>query len=547
MLSAKPCLHRLHLFLVRDLHSSSLHSPWLFIVDILPFLETISQIRKLREIHACMIVSGLVNDPFAASQLISSPALSDISYAFSMFRRIPEPNLFIWNTMIRKCHDPDDHFAIPSPLLLYKEMLQVGTRPNDHTFVYLLKSLTTQQQIREGEEVHTFVVKFGSAGSQFVSSVLVGFYVACGFLESGHRVFDEMLHHGLVLWTAIIRGYLCANRPKDAVRLFLDMQKEGLVPDAVALAVVISACGQMGVLDTAKGLHGFVIKSGVKFDPYINSGLLCMYGDCGHLDLALAAFSCAKVGALDMGIWVHAYAEKNFMNTDGSLDPALIDLYAKCGRVERAIQVFERVPREDLFSWTSIICGLAMHGHAKDALDFFSRMMEEGIQPDDVTLVGVLTACSHSGLREHGYQYFHSMEKVYNIIPKIEHYGCMVDLLGRLGHLREAYDLIMRMPMKPNSVIWGSLLSSCKVHKNVKFGEVAAERMLELEPDDLWVRIMLSNIYAEACLWDQVMKLRKEMKEKGMTKMPGCSTIEVDVVVHEFLVGDGVHDKNCCM
>ncbi|XP_068638837.1 pentatricopeptide repeat-containing protein At1g08070, chloroplastic-like [Aristolochia californica] len=627
MLNVKLCMQQLPFYLVRNFHVSRPHYSRLLFVDVLAFLETITHIRKLREIHACMIVSGFVNDPFAASQLLSSPGLSDFSYAFSIFRRIPEPNLFVWNTMIRKYRDPDDHFIIPRPFLLYKEMLQFGTRPNGHTFVYLMKSLTTRQELREGEEVHSCVVKFGFGGSQFVSSVLVGFYVACGILESGHKVFDEMLQRGLVLWTAIIHAYMCSNRPKEALELFGEMRKEGLMPDSVALAVAISACGQMSNLDTAKEMHGFVIKSGVKRDPFINSGLLCMYGDCGHLDLALAAFSdmpfaktvvvwnamihqsakhndlehaiqlfrkmpmkdvvswntiigsfsrtgrfkealslfhemetscvkpstltlscvlsaCANVGALDTGIWVHAYAEKNLMNRDGSLDPALIDMYAKCGCVERALQVFEKVPREDLFSWTSIICGLAMHGHAKDALDLFFRMIEEGVQPDDVTLVAVLTACSHAGLQEQGYQHFQAMEKVYNILPKIEHYGCMVDLLGRMGHLREAYDLIMKMPMKPNAVIWGSLLSSCRVHKDVELGEVAAERMLELDPDDLWVRIMLSNIYAEACLWNQVTRLRKELKEKGMTKVPGCSMIEVDGVVHEFLVGDCSHQQD---
>lgn len=185
-----------------------------------------------------------------------------------------------------------------------------------------------------------------------------------------------------------------------------------------------------------------------------------------------------------------------------------------------------------------------MHGLAKDALCFFTQMLIAGIRPDDVTLVGVLNACAHAGLLDERRWYFDVMEKMYKITPKIEHFGCMIDLLGRMGRLREANDLIMEMPMRPNVVIWGALLSACRVHNDVELGEVAAERILELDPYDLWVRVMLSNMYAEAGKWDGVMRLRKEMKDMGMRKSPGCSLIEVNGMVHEFLVGDDSHPQH---
>ncbi|XP_058105451.1 pentatricopeptide repeat-containing protein At2g22410, mitochondrial-like [Magnolia sinica] len=632
MLRTKPCMQRLHP-LLRDFYPSlpkTLILPSLPIPDL---LDDISDVRKLHQIHAHMIITGIIKEPFAASRLLSSPAHLEFNYARSIFAHIPHPNLFTWNTMIKK-------FTVNGPnctgplLSFYREMLQTDLRPNGHTFMYLIRALAAgRSDVTEVEEIHACVLKLGFGYSQFVSSALIGLYVVVGIVDCGRQLFDEMPQPGLVLSTAMIRAYVCVSRPKDALELFQEMRMVGLIPDSVAVATTVSACSQLGDLGGAKKLHGFIIKSGIKVDAFVSCGLLNVYGDCGSLDLAhqmldempqksivasnslihqyaehgrlelahklfdkmldrdvvswntiiggfchagqckeaLALFremeisdvkpnrltfssvlsACASSGALDTGIWVHARIEKYEMGSDGSLDPGLIDMYSKCGSIEKALQVFEkRSPRRDLFSWTSIICGLAMHGHAKHALHLFSQMLDAGIQPDDVTLVGVLNACAHAGLLDQGCKHFHSMENVYNLEPKIEHYGCMVDLLGRMGRLREAHDLIMGMPMKPNVVIWGTLLSACRVHNNVELGEIVAERMLEVDPSDQWVHVMLSNMYAEACRWDGVMRMRKEMKEKGMRKMPGCSSIEVNGTVQEFLVGDDLHPQHseiCCM
>ncbi|XP_010273040.1 PREDICTED: pentatricopeptide repeat-containing protein At2g22410, mitochondrial-like [Nelumbo nucifera] len=572
-----------------------------------------------------MIISGTIKDTFAASRLLSSPALVEPSYARLIFSQISSPNLFIWNTLIKKLVENGMDSMSPPPLLVYKQMLKTSVRPNSHTFMYLIKALQAQLDLylHEGEAIHSNVVKFGCDSSQFVSSALLGFYVACGFVDRARRVFDKISEPGLVLWTAMMRAYVCANVSEEALRLFGEMRQLGFMPDPVTLATIVSACGQLGNLDTAKVIHGFITKSGVEVDAFVSSGLLGMYGDCGSLEFtynlfcemsaknvviwntmihqcakngnmdlayqlfkmmpdadivswntmigglahagrckeALALFNemelygvkpnrltlsitlsaCAGLGALDTGTWIHAYIEKNSLNSDGSLDPGLIDMYAKCGSIDKALQVFEKTTRTDLFSWTSIICGLAMHGHAKQAIHYFSQMLEAGVQPDDVTLVGILNACAHSGFLDQGWQYFLSMEKVHSLTPKLEHYGCMVDLLGRMGYLKEAYSLIRGMPMEPNEVIWGTLLSACRVHNNVELGELAAQRLLQLDPTDPYIRVMLSNIYAEASRWDGVMRIRKELKERGLRKEPGCSSIEVNGVVYEFLVGDSLH------
>ncbi|OVA05351.1 Pentatricopeptide repeat [Macleaya cordata] len=592
---------------------------------LLSLLEIISDVHKLRQIHSQMIVTGIINDPFAASQLLCSPALTEPNYINLIFSHISSPNLFTWNTMVKKSIESHSN-SIESPLLLYRQMIKTRIRPNSHTFMYLIKALGSQLDLQEGEEIHCNVVKFGFQTSPFVSSALIGFYNACGLVDKGRQLFDEMPHPSLVLWTAIIQVYVCANCSKEALILFREMREVGLMPDAVALATVFTACAQLRDLEIARMLHGFISKSGIPIDNFVSSAVLSMYCDSGNLDYAYRFFcempvkntvvwntmihqctkhnnleladqlfkkmqdkdaiswntmirglscegrygealdlfhemelsgekpnkmtllstlsACASLGALDTGTWIHAYIEKNKLNSDRSLDPGLIDMYSKCGSIDRAIQVFEEVHTRDVFTWTSIICGLAMHGQGKQAMDQFSRMLKAGVKPDDVTMVAVLNACAHGRLLDQGWKYFHLMEKDYNLIPKIEHYGCMIDLLGRIGRVREAYELITVMPMEPNMVIWGTLLSACRVYNEVELGEVVAKRMLQLDPSDPWIPVMLSNIYAEASRWDGVMRVRKEMKEKGLKKSPGCSSIEVNGSVHEFLVGDDSHPQH---
>jgi pentatricopeptide repeat protein len=219
-------------------------------------------------------------------------------------------------------------------------------------------------------------------------------------------------------------------------------------------------------------------------------------------------------------------------------------MYAKCGSIEKALQVFEKAPgKRDLYSWTTVICGLAMHGKAADALRMFGMMQDNGIRPDDVTLVGVLNACAHGGLVDEGLRHFYSLEK-YAITPKIEHYGCVIDLLGRVGRLQEAYSIIRTMRMNPNAVIWGAFLNACKVHSNVELGEVAAAELTRLDPDDPWAKVMLSSLYAKAQDWSSLARERREMNSLQMKKTPGCSSVELDGEVHEFVAGSFQHPQH---
>ncbi|PWA46904.1 Pentatricopeptide repeat-containing protein [Artemisia annua] len=249
------------------------------------------------------------------------------------------------------------------------------------------------------------------------------------------------------------------------------------------------------------------------------------------------------LGALEIGKWVHYFAVRNGIKIDLMLGSALIDMYSKCGSIEEALQLFESLSQKNVITWNSIITGLAIHGRAKDALDHFTKMQESGVSPNDVTYISVLTACSHAGLVDKGMSIFNQMVQTDGLKPRIEHYGCMVDLLGRAGRLQEAENLLLKMPGEPDDVVLKALLGACKKHGNIEIGERVAKRLLEIDPQDGAPYVALSNMYASLANWDGVTETRLKMKENDVKKDPGCSWIEVNGSIHEFVVADESHAK----
>ncbi|KAK9291951.1 hypothetical protein L1049_019903 [Liquidambar formosana] len=216
-------------------------------------------------------------------------------------------------------------------------------------------------------------------------------------------------------------------------------------------------------------------------------------------------------------------------------------MYAKCGDIDGALRLFIEATDRDICMWNAMISGFAMHGCGEEALELFSEMERLGIKPNDITFIGVLHACSHAGLVSEGKRLFEKMVHGFHLVPRIEHYGCMVDILGRAGLLDEAYEVIKTMPMRQNIIVWGALLAACKLHKNPKLGELAARQLLELEPQNCGYNVLMSNIYAAANRWNDVAGVRKAMKDIGIKKDPGVSSIEVNGSVHEFIMGDKAH------
>lgn len=259
--------------------------------------------------------------------------------------------------------------------------------------------------------------------------------------------------------------------------------------------------------------------------------------------LTCALTASAHLGALDQGRWIHNYVRTMRLRLDPALGCVLVHMYAKCGELEEAISVFDNITERNVAVWTAMIAGFAVHGFGRKALDLFVKMEAAGVKPNHITFTSVLTACSHEGLVEEGIAIFEKITRGYDMSPSMEHYGCMVDLLSRAGMFKEAVDLIYKMPFGPNVVVWGALANGCRIHKNIKLGKYVGKILIGLEPEQSGRYVQLAGILAAEGRWDESMATRKLMKEKGVPKLPGCSSISVKGSIHEFTVGDRSHPQ----
>eukprot|EP01018_Ginkgo_biloba_P022935 Gb_12722 [translate_table: standard] len=343
-------------------------------------------------------------------------------------------------------------------------------------------------------------------------------------VEEARHLFDRMPQPDVVSWNAMIAGYAQNERIEDALQLFNKMPKR----DVISWNVMIAGYEQNGHCEEALYLFSQMQWAGVKPD---------------HTTFTSILSACGSLAALEQGKQVQGYITKIGIVADIPMGNSLITMYSKCGSLEDARLVFNEMPSRDVVSWNAIITGYAQHGCAEEGLQLFKHMQQAGMKPNHVTFVGVLSACSHAGLVEEGWCWFESMGQDYLITPSTEHYAAMVDLLGRSGHLDDAEDFIRRMPFEPDAVVWGALLGACRVHGNVDIGQRAADSLFELEPQNSGTYVLLSNIYAAASRWDDVLKVRKMMKDRGIRKQPGCSWIELKNRVHAFVVGDRSHPQ----
>lgn len=350
-------------------------------------------------------------------------------------------------------------------------------------------------------------------------SIMVDGYAKNGMVEAARQLFDEMPERNLFSWTSLMSGYLRCGHVEDARQIFDGMPEKNVV----AWTVMISGYAQNCLFKEA--LEMFLQMQIAGVDP-------------NEITLVSVLSAVAQLGALTQGRWIHAYIERKRIEVDGVLGSALVNMYSKCGCIKEALGVFESLKCKELSAWNSIILGLAAHGLGEDALSFFSRMHEDSsVSPNDITFVGVLNACSHAGLVDEGRLVFDLLTNFYKRTPNISHYGCMVDLLGRSGHLEEAKELVENMPMEPNSVIWKTLLGACRIYKNVEMAEHISKVALESGPQDSGFYAIASNVFADAGRWENVGNLRRQMNDLKVQKVAGCSWIEVDGEVHEFLMG----------
>ncbi|VFQ98312.1 unnamed protein product [Cuscuta campestris] len=404
-------------------------------------------------------------------------------------------------------------------------MCRQGCSPNEHTFTFLFVACASLSSLRLGQMLHSDFIKHGCQCDIFALTALVNMYAKTGSVSLARRQFDEMKVRDVPTWNSLIAGYVKSGDMEEALYLFSKMPSRNVI----SWTSIISGYAQNGQYGDALAMYRQLEKeNGVRPN---------------QVTIASVLPACANLGALEAGQKIEAYARENGFIKNMFVCNAVLELYSKCGKLETAMEVFfEMGQRRNLCSWNTMIMGLAIHGKGNEALSLFNQMLEEGISPDDVTFVGAIMACTHAGgMVARGWDIFKSMERKFHIAPKLEHYGCMVDLLGRAGNLEEAYDLIQSMPMKPDSVVWGALLGGCSFHYNVELAEKAANFLSELEPWNPGNYVILSNIYARAGRWDGVVRLRKLMKGSHIRKAAGYSFIEGGGRIHKFIVEDKSH------
>ncbi|ONK74371.1 uncharacterized protein A4U43_C03F5540 [Asparagus officinalis] len=483
-----------------------------------------TSMRDLHQIHTQIIKTGLAKDPFAISRLhnfCTNSAFGNLNYAILLFSHTQNPTPFMWNSLIRSLSKSSaPHLAIS----LFIDMLHSPTQPQRLTYPSLFVAYAQLCSAREGAQAHGLVVKHGLDSDRYVLNSMISMYATCGYLPEAYRLFDDCNEFDLVPYNSMIMGLAKKGLIDESRCLFDEMPSKSLI----SWSAMISGYVRNG--KDSEALDLFHRMQCEEVGPNV------------HIMVSLLG-ACASLGALEQGNWIHEYIDKNKLECNSIVITALIDMYCRCGDLAKAIQVFDNASVKSLSTWNTVILGLAIHGHGKDAIQMFSRLESSGISPDRVSFISILTACSHCGYVDKARYYFSLMSEIYNIEPGVEHYGCLVDVLARKGLIKEAEELISTMPMKADKIMWGSLLSGSRSIRDIEIATRAAMGIFESDPRDSGGYVMLANGYANNEEFFDAASMRMAMKGKGVRKEPGSSMIEVNGCVREFVAGGILHTQ----
>ncbi|XP_072990291.1 pentatricopeptide repeat-containing protein At4g33170-like [Typha latifolia] len=538
-------------------------------------------------LHAALVKAGGESDLFLCNHLVNLYAKCDeFEAAHQMFDNMPRRNLVSWSAMV------SGYDQAGKPSLALSLFAKMEFRPNEYIYASVIRSCARLLAIAQGEQVHADALKAGYSGISFVSNSLLSMYMKCGCFNEAYSVFSTMSEPNSVSYNAMITGFVDNSQMEKGLELFGVMNRQGLHMDQFSFVAVFGTCTNMEDLDTGIRLHCQTIKLGLDITAFVGNVILTMYSKCSSISevekvfesieekdvitwntyivacsysgehgkglmvfkkmremenefgvspddftLTSALAACAELALIRYGGQIHAQQIRNRVDIDVGVGNAIINMYAKCGCIKHASCVFHLLPSRNLFSWNTIIVGLGNHGHGNRAVELFEQLRLTGISPDSITFVGLLAACNHAGLVDEGLAYFNSMKVIYGISPGIEHLSCLVDLLGRAGRLEEAEDYLQISPFRNDSVVWGSLLSSCRIHKDVVIGERVARKILELQPRTSSPYVLLSSLYASDARWDGVAAAWKLLKDSGVKKEPGYSIIEVKGIMQKFTAG----------
>ncbi|KAL0912117.1 hypothetical protein M5K25_018068 [Dendrobium thyrsiflorum] len=498
----------------------------------------------------------------------------DLVSARKVFDEMPEKNVVSWTALMSGY---SQNGFLEETLAIFSLMHRSCNKANQFTYASVLKACTGTNCIRSGLQIQGCIEKSRFRQNLYVNSALVDFHLKCGVLQDARSLFWRMEDRDVVLWNSMIGGHAVRGLAYESFRLFFSMLKEGKIPDHFTFASILRACGLVKDFLNADKMHSFIIKSGFASHYAVAGSLIDAYVKCRRISTARLLYdslaeedlvSCttlisgyskdrsysrdalklyckinqtgmkidnvilcsmlnvsANEASLDLGKQIHGRAVKNQSKHDVALHNSLVDMYAKSGELKDAHLAFDEMKSKNVISWTSLITGYGKHGQGADAVTLFKKMEDNGVEPNDITFLSLISACSHSGLTRKGMNFFDLMVNKYTIQPRSEHYACVVDLLGRQGLINEAYNFVKRMNFKPNISVWGAMLGACGIHDNRSLGEVAAGNLLTLYPQKSVNYVVLANIYAAASLWENAWRTRKLMQQKSSQKDAGCSSI----------------------
>ncbi|CAI8607658.1 unnamed protein product [Vicia faba] len=479
-----------------------------------------------------------------------------LSDAFDIFAKEMEcsgikPDIITWNSVLLG-YVLQGSFEMV--LTSFRSLCNAGFKPDSYLVTSALKAVIELGFFKLGKEIHGYIMKSNLNCDVYVCTTLVDMYVKNDCLEKAHAVFRHAKNKNVCTWNSLISGYSYKGLFGDAEKLLNQMEEEGIKPDLVTWNCLVPGYSMRGRIEEALAVMNQIKSSGITPNVVSWTALISGCSQNGKYTDALKVFSqmqaenvkpnlrmicsllcaCAGLSLLKKGEEIHCFSMKLEIVDDMYVATALIDMYSKAGKLEVANNVFSKIQEKTLPCWNCMMMGYAIHGHGEEVMILYDKMRDKCIRPDAITFTALLSGCKNSGLVDEGWKYFDSMQEEYNIIPTIEHYCCMVDLLGKAGFLDKASDFIKTMPIKPDASIWGALLTSCRIHKNIKLAEVAAEKLFKMEPKNSANYVLMMNLYSSLNQWDDVERLKRSMIDLAMKSPPVWSWTQVNQSIHVF-------------
>ncbi|KAH7861430.1 hypothetical protein Vadar_026094 [Vaccinium darrowii] len=542
-----------------------------------------------KQIHAYVLRRGMGNDVSVFNVLIDFYVkCGRVRTGRKVFDHVAIKNVISWTTMISGYMQNSFDWEA---MKLFMDMNRLGWKPDGFACTSVLTSCASLEALEQGKQVHAYAVKENFESDEFVKNGLIDMYSKCNSLTDARRSFDGIANLSVIPYNAMIEGYSRQEKLNEALDLFREMRIRSFSPSLLTFVSILGMSASLFTVELSQQIHCIITKLGISLDVFAGSALIDVYSKCSFIKDARLVFEemddkdvvvwnamlfgyaqqleneealklCLKLqhsgqkpneftfvallmaasnlASLQHGRQFHNHLVKTGLDFDPFVTNAMVDMYAKCGNIEEARKMFDSTNSRDVVCWNSMITTYAQHGEAEEALEMFEEMIKEGIKPTYVTFVGVLSACGHVGLVKDGLRHFDSMA-IYGIVPGTEHYACIVSLLGRAGELAEAKNIIEKMPIRPEAIVWRSLLSACRIVGHVELGKYAAEMAIAVDPKDSGSYVLLSNIFASKGLWGDVKKVRERMDRNGVVKEAGCSWIELNNKVHVFVARDKGH------